>query len=1000
MKNGPLSWIKNRNKHMDLNNGQRNKHHNKDLRLATWNVQTLLQAGKMQEVADEMLKYNLDIIAIQEIRWQGEGRIDKKEFSLIYSGPDRRTGQLGTGFILNKTVRDSIIEYNNVNDRICTIRLKGIFRNITIISAHAPTEEKPHEEKEAFYDELDRILSLVPLYDIKLVMGDFNAQIGSKEDQREVAGQYSLHEYNNENGDYLTDFAALHKLHIRSTSFPHKRIHLGTWKIPGKNDTNQIDHVLISKRHYSSISDVRVCRGPNIDSDHFLVKVILRERLSMLQNIKRARQIKWDTNKLKTDENAHYSYQDALREKLEQGGGTTIEDKWEHVKTSIINAAKETVGEKSNQRNRAWFDQECRDIIERKNQPRAVMISRKTRSNTEAYKSLRREAKRTMKRKKKDGIADEIREIEDLSKEGEVRKFYQAMKKIKKNFQPRTKGCRNNDGTIETDEKKMMERWMNHFKTLLNKDCSNETEQEREPTNWNPAEEEEEEAPTMQEVSKAIRNMKNNRAPGEDGIVAELIKYGGNTLQETIHSIIKEVWINEIMPDSWNIGIICPIHKGKGDKADCQNYRGITLLDTTYKILTSIINNRLKEVIKNKIGEYQCGFRTERGTNDQLFVVRQIIEKCYEYDIDLNILFIDFKQAFDSIERSKLKDAMKSLEIPTKLINLAMMTMAKSKAKVKIDNILSDPLEINAGVKQGDSLSATLFIIALHKAVEEIDQRGTIFIKSTQICAYADDIALISRSEHRLIEIYKELEEKGKTLGLVINEAKTKYMKLSAAEERRQIEDLVIDDKTFQGVGQFKYLGEIVSNNGKTSSAIKERLQLGNRAYFANQILLKNKLLTRKTKMTIYRTIIRPVITYGSESWTLTKEDQEKIRRFERKVIRRIYGPIRVDEDNWRIRYNSEINDILNGEDIVKFIKSQRLRWFGHLQRMEETRMPKKIINAKIYSKRKKGRPRLRWIDDVTKDLQIMGVRGWMNAANNRVEWRCIVEEAKAHPEL
>uniref|UniRef100_A0A8D9ANI1 Reverse transcriptase n=2 Tax=Cacopsylla melanoneura TaxID=428564 RepID=A0A8D9ANI1_9HEMI len=177
-----------------------------------------------------------------------------------------------------------------------------------------------------------------------------------------------------------------------------------------------------------------------------------------------------------------------------------------------------------------------------------------------------------MKKKKKDSIADEIREIEELNKEGEDRKFYQAMKKIKKDFQPRTKGCRNKDGTIETDEKKMMERWTNHFKTLLNKDCTNETEQEHESSDLNPVEEE---VPSTEEVSKVIRNMKNNRAPGEDGIVAELIKCGGNKVQEAIHDILKEVWISETMPDSWNIGVICPIHKGKGDKANCQNYRGI-----------------------------------------------------------------------------------------------------------------------------------------------------------------------------------------------------------------------------------------------------------------------------------------------------------------------------------------------------------------------------------------------------------------------------------------
>uniref|UniRef100_A0A8D9AL13 Craniofacial development protein 2 n=1 Tax=Cacopsylla melanoneura TaxID=428564 RepID=A0A8D9AL13_9HEMI len=369
---------------MDLNTGQRNKH--KNLRLATWNVQTLLQAGKMQEVANEMRKYKLDIIALQEMRWQGQGKIDKKEFSLIYSGPERRTGQLGTGFIINKTIRDSIMEYNNVSDRICKIRLKGHFRNITIVSAHAPTEEKPDGDKETFYDELDRVLSQVPRYDMKLVLGDFNAQIGRKEAQADVAGIYSLHDYNSENGEYLTDFAARNKLYISSTSFPHKNIHLGTWKMPGRDDVNQIDHVLVSKRHYSSINDVRVYRGPNIDSDHYLVKVILRERLAVLQNLKRTRQVKWDTYKLKTDVNTLDMYQEGLREKLENKNGTTIDEKWEHVKHIILDTAKETVGEKGNERNRAWFDQECRDIIERKNQARAVMLSRKTRSNTETYK--------------------------------------------------------------------------------------------------------------------------------------------------------------------------------------------------------------------------------------------------------------------------------------------------------------------------------------------------------------------------------------------------------------------------------------------------------------------------------------------------------------------------------------------------------------------------------------------------------------------------------------
>ncbi|KAI5752917.1 hypothetical protein M8J77_021772 [Diaphorina citri] len=989
-----------RNSNLDTNTGQRKGFDVTDLKLATWNVRTLLQPGKMQEVANEMLKYNFDIMAIQEIRWQGQGKIDKKDFSIIYSGPNNKTGQLGTGFMINKTVRDSILDYKTVNDRICKIRLKGKFRNITIISTHAPTEEKSDEDKEVFYDVLDNLLAKIQRYDIVLVMGDFNAKIGSKESQDTVAGPFTLHDFNNSNGDYLAEFASRNKLFIRSTSFQHKKIHLGTWKIPGRNEVNQIDHVLITKRHASSIIDVRSCRGPNCDSDHYLVRTILREKISTVQTLKRTKRPKWDIDNLKKD-NILHNYQGTLRGKLEDiPNTTTVEEKWERTKQAILDTAHEIVKEKTKDRNSSWFDNDCKDIIEQKNRARQLMLSINTRNNRKVYEDLRREAKKILKKKKRESLNKEIKEIENLNKEGENRKFYTAIKKINKAFQPKIKGCRNETGTIIMDEKGTMERWAKHFRDLLNKHHPEEDiEAEEEQNGVNITEGKEDDLPTLNEVKEAIQKMKHNRAPGEDGITVELMKYGGTLIETTLMEIIRDIWIQEKMPQCWNTGIICPIHK-KGDKSKCENYRGITLLNTSYKVLTSIINNKIKKISNDKIGEYQCGFREARGTTDQLFVFRQILEKCYEYDIDLHISFIDFKQAFDSLRRSKLREAMEELEIPPKLINLAMMSMEKSNAKVKVDSIMSESFEITTGVRQGDSLSTTLFNIALHKVINQIDQRGTIFNKSTQICAYADDVAIVARTKQRLVEVFKQIEESGKELGLVINESKTVYMKMSASEDRRRIDNLKIGETTFNGVANFKYLGEIVSNDGRTSTAIKERLQSGNRAYFANLRLLKNKLITRKTKLKIYKTLIRPIITYGSESWTLTQEDQEKIRRFERKIIRRIYGAVQVNDEEWRIRNNREINEILHGEDIVRFIKSQRLRWFGHVQRMEEGRMPKKILTTKIYATRKKGRPRLRWMDQVVHDLKVMKTTGYGTKVKNRSEWRRIVEEAKAHPGL
>uniref|UniRef100_A0A8D9B1A7 Craniofacial development protein 2 n=1 Tax=Cacopsylla melanoneura TaxID=428564 RepID=A0A8D9B1A7_9HEMI len=980
--------------------GQRKGFDANELHLATWNVRTLLQAGKMQEVAREMLKYKLDLIAIQEIRWQGQGKIDKKDFSIIYSGPNNKTGQLGTGFLINKTIRSSILEYKTVNDRICKIRLKGKFRNITIITVHAPTEDKPEEDKDRFYEELDDTLAQVQRYDMVLVMGDFNAQIGSKESQRDVAGPFTLHEYNNDNGDLLAEFASRNKLYIRSTTFQHRKIHLGTWKLPGRNETNQIDHVLISKRYYSSVTDVRTCRGPNCDSDHYLVQTKIREKLSTLHTLKRNKQIKWDTDNLKDDDVTRNKYQDTIREKLEGRQFNTVDDKWEGTKKAIIEAAKETINEREYARNVSWFDEECKDSICEKNLARQKMLARDTRSNREVYNELRRKSKKILKKKKRESLKKDIKKIEEMNKEGEVRKFYAAVNKMKKKeFKPTTSGCRNETGAIILDETVTLKIWADHFQKLLNKQHPEDNVTHAHPHNTTTTEEEGDEIPSIDEVRKALERMKNNRAPGEDGIVAELLKYGGEPVIIALTDIIEEVWTTERMPTSWSNGIICPIHK-KGDIGRCGNYRGITLLDTAYKALTTIINNRIKEKSNAKIGEYQCGFREARGTTDQLFVVRQITEKCLEYDIDLYILFIDFKQAFDSVRRCTLIEAMKDLEISPKLINLTIMTMENSKAQVKINNNLSEPFEITTGVKQGDGLSTTLFIIALHKAIKDIDQRGTIFYKSSQICAYADDVGIIARTKDKLIEVFKQVQENGKELGLIINESKTQYMKTSASEDRRTAEDIQMENVTYKAVTQFKYLGELINNEGRPSAAIKERIQIGNRAYFANISLLKNKLISRKTKMKIYKTLIRPIVTYGSENWTLTQEDQEKIRRFERKIIRRIYGAVRLNEEEWRIRTNREILEILEGEDIVKFIKSQRLRWFGHVQRMEENRMPKKILAAKVYATRRKGRPRLRWMDQVLSDLRVMRVTGWGTAVKDRLVWRRVVEEAKAHPGL
>lgn len=106
------------------------------------------------------------------------------------------------------------------------------------------------------------------------------------------------------------------------------------------------------------------------------------------------------------------------------------------------------------------------------------------------------------------------------------------------------------------------------------------------------------------------------------------------------------------MPEEWKIGLY-PIFK-KGDKLQCGNYRGITMLNIIYKIFSNILLRRLSKYSEEIIGECQSGFRPGRSTIDQIFVMRQSMEKCYEYNIDLHMLFMDFQQAFNSINRRRM----------------------------------------------------------------------------------------------------------------------------------------------------------------------------------------------------------------------------------------------------------------------------------------------------------------------------------------------------------
>jgi hypothetical protein len=142
-------------------------------------------------------------------------------------------------------------------------------------------------------------------------------------------------------------------------------------------------------------------------------------------------------------------------------------------------------------------------------------------------------------------------------------------------------------------------------------------------------------------------------------------------------------------------------------------------------------------------------------------------------------------------------------------------------------------------------------------------------------------------------------------------------------------------------------------------------------------------------------TLICPVVTYASKTWVLKEKEINKLMAFERKIMRKIYGPTRTADGYWKIKTNQEINDILKGQNIFGFIKKQRLYWLGHVECMTEEDVVQKIKRWKPMSKQPIRRPETRWEDDVLGDIRSLNVNNWKKVAQDIDRWKEVAERAR-----
>ena len=869
------------------------------------------------------------------------------------------------------------------------------------LQRHQHTKEgRPEDEKEAFYAQLEQVYDGCPRRDVKIVIGDMNAQVGREAMYRPVIGPNSLHAASNDNGQRCVNFAASHGMVVRSTFFPRKDIHKATWRSPDQQTENQIDHVLIDGKFFSDVINVRTYRSANIDSDHYLVAVCMRSKLSTVYNTRRSRTPRPNIEQLR-DAGVAQEYAQQLEAALpteEQLGAATLEDGWRDIRSAIGSTAVAALGSMAPERKNDWFDGECKQLVEEKNAARARMLQHRTRRNVERYRRARNRQNSVLRRKKRQQEDRDREAMEELYQANDTRKFYEKLNSSRKGYVPQADMCRDLDDNLLTDECEVIERWKQYFDEHLNGDAA-ESEDGMAVDLSARAEDNRITAPDLQEVEEEIGRLKNNKAAGADQLPSELLKYGGEALARALHWVIAKIWEEERVPEEWMEGIVCPVYK-KGDKLDCCNYRAITLLNAAYKVLSQILCRRLSPYARQFVGQYQAGFMGARATTDQIFAVRQVMQKCREYNVPTHHLFIDFKSAYDTIDRDQLWQIMHDNGFPDKLTRLVKATMDRVMCVVRVSGTLSSPFESRRGLRQGDGLSCLLFNIALEGVIRRsgINTSGTIFRRSVQLYGFADDIDIVARTFEKMADTYIRLKAEARRIGLVINATKTKYMRgRGSREDNVNLPPRVqIGGDEIEVVDEFVYLGSLVTADNDTSREIQRRIMAGNRAYFGLRRTLRSNRIRRRTKLTIYKTLIRPVVLYGHETWTMLAEDQRALGVFERKVLRTIFGGVQMDDGTWRRRMNHELRELLGEPSIVHTAKIGRLRWAGHVVRMSDDNPVKMVFETNPFGTRRRGAQRARWIDQVEDDLRTLRrQRGWRAAAMDRVEWRRLLRTAE-----
>jgi hypothetical protein len=495
-------------------------------------------------------------------------------------------------------------------------------------------------------------------------------------------------------------------------------------------------------------------------------------------------------------------------------------------------------------------------------------------------------------------------------------------------------------------------------------------------------------------------------------LVKVLVSLFNKSLRDgVVENIIKDV-------------IIAVLFK-KGSALDCNNYRGLSLISHLGKVLERLIQNRLMRYVEDDIRflpESQNGFRSGRSTVDSIFCSRLISSYCRDKHLVCIKCFVDLTKAYDKVDRHVLWLILKRLGVPEKLIELIKNIHVGSTGTVRTDGEFGEAFLLSVGLKQGSIFAPLLFniyntcmIMAIEKKLEgcgiklrfrlgsdifNLDELKALSkVKNCNLLylLYADDCEIIASSLSEMQLIVDVFDEVSKIFGQLISIKKTEILNVTRDLSEVPDVDVKIDGISLKRVANFKYVGSTENSNGTMVDEIKIRIQ--RMAMSFNKLsrrLFFNKNISLKVKLLMFEVFILSAGLYGCATWNTSAEDIRNLEVWQQRSIRKILN----------IKWFQHISflDIVSvaaqyGYKILPIecrIRQSRLKYFGHVERMEDNRLPKIMLHAECdLGQRLVGQPETNYRNCIKQDLKLFDIKEWRVSVLDRITWRTFIFHGK-----